>query len=142
MGLVETSQLPLRADILGTFTNSVILASADCSSFDLQIIITLFPLLAPETPKLPPLPPTSLTPLLPLTPALVLCALFFSSTGFTESISLSKYPEAYGAYRQRVAMFVPLLTPFWGLLLKVRGKKEVTDEMLFGQERNEGDKDE
>ncbi|KZT06025.1 DUF1295-domain-containing protein [Laetiporus sulphureus 93-53] len=97
-------------------------------------LITLFPLLAPESPNLPSLPTTSMTPLWPLTPALVLCILFFSSTRFTESISLSKYPEAYSAYRERVAMFVPLLTPVWGLLLQLRGKKAQVDEMLFGQD--------
>jgi len=96
------------------------------------IIITLFPILAPESPNLS-LSSTSMTSLWPLTPALVLCLLFFSSTGFTESISLSKYPEAYSAYRQRVAMFVPFLTPVWGFLLQLRGKKEHVDEMLFGQ---------
>ncbi|PCH42661.1 DUF1295-domain-containing protein [Wolfiporia cocos MD-104 SS10] len=97
------------------------------------VIITLFPLLAPESPNLPSLPLGSMTPLWPLAPALVLCTLFFSSTRFTESISLSKYSDAYRAYQQRVAMFVPFLTPVWGLLLQVRGKKEQVDEMLFGQ---------
>ncbi|CCL98384.1 uncharacterized protein FIBRA_00379 [Fibroporia radiculosa] len=99
------------------------------------VIITLFPLLAPESPNLSPLSSTSMTPLWSLMPALVLCSLFFSSTRFTESISLSKYPEAYSAYRQRVAMFVPLLTPVWGLLLQLRGKKAAVDEILFGQDK-------
>ncbi|KAL6307581.1 DUF1295-domain-containing protein [Sparassis latifolia] len=95
-------------------------------------IITLFPLLAPEPPSLPTLPITSMAPLWPLTPAFVLCSLFISSTSFTESISSPKYP-AYRAYQRRVAMFVPFLTPVWGLLLKVRGKKEEVDELLFGK---------
>jgi len=97
------------------------------------VIITLMPLVAPEAPKFD-LPPTSMTPIWPLAPALVLCILFFSSTIFTESISLSKYPEAYSAYRSRVAMFVPFLTPVWGLWLKVLGKKDAVDEMVYGQD--------
>ncbi|KAH9930135.1 DUF1295-domain-containing protein [Fomitopsis serialis] len=104
------------------------------------VIITLFPLLAPETPNLS-LTPTSMTPLWPLMPALVLCSLFVSSTRFTESISLSKYPEAYTAYQSRVSMFVPFLTPVWGLVLQLRGKKAQVDEMLFGQGPAKGGKD-
>ncbi|KAH9943722.1 DUF1295-domain-containing protein [Amylocystis lapponica] len=104
------------------------------------ILITLFPLLAPESPDLPALSLDSITPLWPLSPALVLCWLFFSSTIFTESISLSKYPEGYARYQQRVSMFVPFLTPVWGFLLQLRGKKESVDEMLYGQSRVEGKK--
>ncbi|EMD33474.1 hypothetical protein CERSUDRAFT_118057 [Gelatoporia subvermispora B] len=96
------------------------------------IIINLMPLVAPESPKYD-LPPTSMTPIWPLAPAVVLCTLFFSSTIFTESISLSKYPEAYKAYQSRVAMFVPFLTPVWGLWLKLWGKKEEVDEIVYGQ---------
>ncbi|KAI0073665.1 DUF1295-domain-containing protein [Panus rudis PR-1116 ss-1] len=103
------------------------------------VIITLFPVLAPESPKLPALPVSSITPFWPLAPALVLCTLFFSSTLFTESISRSKYPEGYAAYQQRVAMFVPFLTPVWGLLLKLQGKKEKVDAILFA--RGESKKD-
>ena len=62
-----------------------------------------------------------------------MCGLFFSSTRFTESITASKYPEAYRAYQQRVSMFVPFLTPVWGLLLALQGKKEAVDRVLFGQ---------
>ncbi|KZT73507.1 DUF1295-domain-containing protein [Daedalea quercina L-15889] len=105
-------------------------------------IITLFPLLAPETPNLPSLSSGSMTPIWPLLPALVLCALFVSSTRFTESISLSKYPEAYRVYQSRVSMFVPFLTPVWGLLLLLKGKKAQVDEMLFGQGPTKGGKDE
>jgi len=104
------------------------------------VIITLFPLLAPEAPNLS-LPLTSMTPLWPLMPALVLCSLFVSSTRFTESISLSKYPEAYKAYQSRVSMFVPFLTPVWGLVLQLRGRKAQVDEMLFGQGLTKGGKD-
>ncbi|PSS05509.1 hypothetical protein PHLCEN_2v3791 [Hermanssonia centrifuga] len=97
------------------------------------ILITLFPIVAPEAPPLSVIPTSSITPLWPLTPALVLCTLFFSSTLFTESISLSKYPEGYRAYQQRVAMFVPFLTPVWGMLLDFQGKKKAIDDYLFGQ---------
>ncbi|OCH90322.1 DUF1295-domain-containing protein [Obba rivulosa] len=96
------------------------------------IIINLIPLVAPESPKYD-LPPTSMAPIWPIAPALVLCTLFFSSTIFTENISLSKYPVAYRAYQSRVAMFVPFLTPVWGLWLKVLGKKEEVDEIIYGQ---------
>lgn len=96
--------------------------------------MTLFPVLAPESPALTSAKDTNFTSLLPLTPALVLCTLFFSSTLFTESISRSKYPKGYRAYQQRVAMFVPFLTPVWGLLLQLQGKKEQVDAMLFGND--------
>ncbi|KAI0663735.1 DUF1295-domain-containing protein [Cubamyces menziesii] len=96
------------------------------------VIINLFPLLAPESPKLT--ASGNITSLWPLLPSLVLCSLFFSSTLFTESISLSKYPEAYKAYRKRVSMFVPFLTPVWGLLLQLQGKKEEVDRVVYGQD--------
>lgn len=97
--------------------------------------MTFFPILAPESPALESTN-TPWTALLPLTPALVLCSLFFSSTIFTESISYAKYPKAYGAYQQRVAMFVPFLTPVWGFLLQLQGKKQGVDALLFGQDVN------
>ncbi|KAI0346184.1 DUF1295-domain-containing protein [Trametopsis cervina] len=97
------------------------------------IIISFFPILAPESPPVT-AHETQWTSLLPLAPALVLCSLFFSSTLYTESISLGKYPVGYKAYQQRVAMFVPFLTPVWGLLLQLQGKKEKVDTLLFGQE--------
>jgi hypothetical protein len=95
------------------------------------IIQTLIPLLAPQPPSVR-LSLDKMTPLWPLTPALVLCALFFSSTLFTEDITASKYP-AYADYQRRVAMFVPILTPVWGLWLKIRGEKEKVDERIWGQ---------
>ncbi|TFK49556.1 DUF1295-domain-containing protein [Heliocybe sulcata] len=100
------------------------------------VIQTLIPLLAPGDPHLPKRLPTSessLTPFWPLTPALVLCMLFLSSTRFTESISLGKYPEAYRAYQARVSMFVPVLTPVWGLLLKLNGNKERVEVVVWGK---------
>lgn len=30
-------------------------------------------------------------------------------------------------------MFVPLLTPVWGMLLKLEGNKEEVDELVYGQ---------
>lgn len=90
--------------------------------------------MAPELPHLPPLDSSNLTAFWPLAPALVLCSLFFSSTIFTESISKSKYPEAYGGYQQRVGMFIPLFTPVWGFLLGIQGKKDKVDKMLFGSD--------
>ncbi|OSC99922.1 DUF1295-domain-containing protein [Trametes coccinea BRFM310] len=99
------------------------------------VIINLFPLLAPEWPSHSVVSPnSSFIPLWPLAPALVLCTLFFSSTLFTESISLSKYPEAYRAYQKRVSMFVPFLTPVWGLLLRLTGQKEEVDRLVYGQD--------
>lgn len=77
--------------------------------------------------------PTCLRSLAPLLPSLVLCTLFFSSTKFTESISLYKYPVAYKAYQQRVGMFVPSWTLVWGALLSARGKREEVDEIVYGQ---------
>ena len=73
-----------------------------------------------------------MTPLYNLIPALALCALFFSSTLFTESISESKYPTAYSAYKRRVAMFVRFLTPVYGAVLKLMGEKEEVDRIVYG----------
>jgi steroid 5-alpha reductase family enzyme len=95
------------------------------------IIITAIPLLSHSSPPLATLPLKSMTPLYPILPALVLCLLFFSSTLFTESISRSKYPAAYKMYQERVAMFVPFLTPVWGVLANFRGRKEVLDGALW-----------
>ena len=100
----------------------------------LQIIITLFPILASEAQRPSPLSTSAIGLLWPLAPALVLCTLFFSSTLFTESISLSKYPEGYRAYQQRVAMFVPFLTPVWGFVLQLQGKKADTEHLVWGQD--------
>jgi hypothetical protein len=70
--------------------------------------------------------PAELLPLLyHLSPALALSALFFSSTQFTEGISLSKYPAAYKAYQKRVGMFLPVGTlEKWVLFKVVSGKQE------------------
>jgi len=70
--------------------------------------------------------------LIPLSPSLALCLLFVSSTRFTESISESKYPRGYAAYRSRVAMFVPVLTPVWGTLLSLTGGKSEVEELVWG----------
>ena len=104
-----------------------------------QVIMNLFPLLAPEQPRMPKLPLHSITPLWPLVPTITICSLFYSSTKFTESITAAKYP-AYAAYQKRVSMFVPFLTPVWGLLLKLQGKKEQVDRLVYGQLDLDGEK--
>ena len=75
----------------------------------------------------------ALKTLVPLAPSLALCLLFLSSTQFTESISASKYPRGYAAYRSRVAMFVPVLTPVWGALLRLTGGKAEVEEHVWGK---------
>ncbi|THH16316.1 hypothetical protein EUX98_g9321 [Antrodiella citrinella] len=102
-------------------------------------IITLFPILAPESPQLPTHPLSHPTALWPLAPGLVLCSLFFASSRFSESISASKYPE-YKSYQQRVSMFVPFLTPVWGLWLQLQGRKDEVDAELFGNVSKESKK--
>ena len=75
----------------------------------------------------------ALKALVPLAPSLALCLLFLSSTQFTESISASKYPRGYAGYRSRVAMFVPMLTPVWGALLRLTGGKAEVEELVWGK---------
>jgi hypothetical protein len=94
------------------------------------ILQNLIPLLAPSPPSLS-TPLGSTTSFWPLTPCLTLCGLFYASTLFSESITGSKYP-AYADYKKRVAMFVPFLTPVWGFLLQLQGKKQVVDESIWG----------
>jgi len=81
----------------------------------------------------------ALQALVPLAPSLALCLLFLSSTRFTESISASKYPRGYAAYRARVSMFVPVLTPVWGALLKVTGLKAEVEELVWGKGAREAE---
>ena len=64
--------------------------------------------------------------------SLVFCLLFVSSTRFTESILVSKYPRGYDAYRSRVAMFSPTLTPVWGALLCLTARKSDVEELVWG----------
>ncbi|KAL5504060.1 hypothetical protein ACEPAH_8133 [Sanghuangporus vaninii] len=94
------------------------------------ILQAFFPILA--MPRLEQLSRGQITPLVSLIPPLALCTLFFSSTIFTESISESKYPKAYRAYKRRVAMFVPFLTPVCGWILQLQGKKEYCDRLVYG----------
>ncbi|KAF9243550.1 hypothetical protein BU15DRAFT_86489 [Melanogaster broomeanus] len=102
------------------------------------IIINFIPLVSPHAPAVL-FSPTPFTALAPLLPSLVLCTLFSSSTKFTESISLPKYP-VYKAYQRRVGMFLPFLTPVWGLLLSLQGKKAEVDELVYGQGVGKGKK--
>jgi len=77
--------------------------------------------------------------LMPLSPSLALCLLFLSSTRFTEFISESKYPRGYAAYRSRVSMFVPVLTPVWSALLSLTGGKSEAEELVWGAGAREGE---
>lgn len=68
-------------------------------------------------------------------PAISLSILFYSSTIFTEAISLSKYPVAYKAYQRRVGMFTPGLTLAKGLWVQfVNGElaKERVERLVWG----------
>lgn len=70
-----------------------------------------------------------LSELSPLLPAFSLSVLFFSSTLFTESITLSKYPRAYKAYQQRVGMFGPSIRKY--LWARTFGNAE-TERLVWG----------
>ncbi|KAH9958590.1 DUF1295-domain-containing protein [Russula dissimulans] len=107
-------------------------------------VLNLIPLLS--LPDAPPLVPTdksslveTLRALVPLSPSLALCMLFLGSTTFTESISESKYPRGYAAYRARVSMFVPVLTPVWGALLSLTGRKSEVDDLVWGSGSREAE---
>jgi len=100
-------------------------------------VLNLIPLLSlPSSPLLVPAHEGTLSntlhALIPLSPLLALCLLFVSSTHFTESISGSKYPQGYTAYRSRVAMSSLLLTPVWGTLLCLMGGKSDIEELVWG----------
>lgn len=72
-----------------------------------------------------------ITPAWDIVPALVYCSVFLGSTPLTETITAGKYP-GYKAYQQRVSMFIPWLTPIWGFVLQLRGKKEEIDRIVYG----------
>ncbi|KAL0954678.1 hypothetical protein HGRIS_003627 [Hohenbuehelia grisea] len=104
-------------------------------------IITIFPLIAPYPPSLPStgvfirelMDKPSLaafTPFAPLIPAFALSALFFSSTIFTESISQSKYPVAYAAYKERVGMFGFVRT--WEKGRALGNRKAEVEKLVWG----------
>jgi hypothetical protein len=104
-----------------------------------QGVLNLVPLISlPGAPSLVPEHKSTLVDalceLVPIAPSLALCLLFVSSTCFTESISASKYPQGYAAYRARVAMFVPWLTPVWGMLLSLTGRKGEVEELVWGSD--------
>jgi len=107
-------------------------------------VLNLIPILAlpSATAMVPPHKSTladALRTLVPLSPSLALCLLFISSTRFTESISAGKYPRGYTAYRSRVAMFVPFLTPVWGALLSLTGGKRELEELVWGSGAREAE---
>jgi len=109
-----------------------------------QGVLNLIPLLSlPDASPLIPADKTSfvdaLRALVPLSPSIALCLLFLSSTRFTESISESKYPRGYAAYRARVSMFVPVLTPVWGALLSLTGQKGEVDDLVWGSGAREAE---
>jgi len=118
------------------------------------IIITAFPLYAPDPPYLvlhnldlwalleptraaaiPILIKNLTASLWHILPAASLCLLFWASTCFTESITASKYP-AYKAYQKRVGMFHPAHTVLWKrawILLFGGGQRElaVLDKLVW-----------
>ena len=106
-----------------------------------QGVLNLIPLIAlPNTAALvPPHKGILADTLVLLSPSLTLCLLFISSTRFTESISASKYPRGYAAYRSRVAMFVPFLTPVWGAILSLTGGKREVEELVWGSGAREAE---
>jgi protein-S-isoprenylcysteine O-methyltransferase Ste14 len=73
-----------------------------------KVLVALFPILSLPHTTLESVHADPLPVLIPVVPALALICLFLSSTLFTESISLSKYPEAYRQYQRRVGMLLPL----------------------------------
>ena len=96
----------------------------------MQIIINLFPIAASSYTKFggDTFDPSALWDIVP---ALTYCSVFLGSTPLTESITSGKYP-GYKAYQQRVSMFVPWLTPVWGFVLQIAGKKEEIDRVVYG----------
>ncbi|KAJ7052438.1 DUF1295-domain-containing protein [Mycena amicta] len=73
-----------------------------------------------------------LRPLTPFVPVIALSALFFSSTLYTEAITLSKYP-AYASYQARVGMFSPLDTIAKGIKLALFGNKAEVERIVWGK---------
>ncbi|KAF5367104.1 hypothetical protein D9758_003957 [Tetrapyrgos nigripes] len=74
-------------------------------------------------------------PFYPLFPVACLNALFLSSTPYTEAISVTKYPKAYAAYKERVAMFSPLGTlenAFWLRMLSDKEELKEIESLVFG----------
>ncbi|EJU04771.1 DUF1295-domain-containing protein [Dacryopinax primogenitus] len=92
----------------------------------------LFPLLGSPTAR-PLLPSTIPYPLTPILPSLCLSLLFVASTAYTESITLSRYPEAYKAYQARVGKFSPGYTVMKWFWLGVTGKRERVERLVWGE---------
>jgi hypothetical protein len=70
----------------------------------------------------------------PIIPAILLSALFFSSTQVTEAISKSKYTKAFDAYQKRVGKFSPVATLFQGVLVSLGGeaKRREIESLVWG----------
>jgi len=74
-------------------------------------------------------------PFYPILSGVCYSILFFSSTPYTESITIKKYPKAYAAYQKRVGIFSPIGTfekKLW--LSLVSGEKELkeVDQLVYG----------
>jgi hypothetical protein len=143
VGVEPAPELLRRAVYLGTY-----LAAPPAWSFKLNVsqgVLNLIPLVSLRTSASEFVSSRDCTltdalqTLVPLTPSLALCLLFLSSTQFTESISTSKYPRGYAAYCSRVAMFVPMLTPVWGALLRLTGGKAEVEELVWGKGAREAE---
>jgi len=68
-------------------------------------------------------------------PAASLSLLFLSSTLFSESISKSKYPQAYAAYQKRVSMFDPSKALWKALahrLFRSESERKKIDKLVWG----------
>ena len=121
-----------------------------------QWTINLFPLLALPPPSVPHIHPTQLAhaffnpglfkplvvslfpDILYILPAASLSLLFYSSTIFTESISKSKYPQAYAAYQKRVSMFDPSKTLWKAIvhrLFRSEPERKKIDDLVWGDEQ-------
>jgi len=96
------------------------------------ILITLFPVLALPLPTIVKLQQNPVPYLIPFVPCLSLVALFASSTVFTESITLSRYPE-YRIYQKRVGMFLPIP---WGWFFNEDERKKV-NRVLWGNDKED-----
>ncbi|KAF7312143.1 hypothetical protein MIND_00226700 [Mycena indigotica] len=79
---------------------------------------------------------TLLEPIIPFIPSIALSALFFSSTLYTEAITLSKYPH-YRSYQARVGMFSPLDTIAKGIMLALSGKRAEVEREVWDKGKSE-----
>ncbi|KAL0067826.1 hypothetical protein AAF712_004994 [Marasmius tenuissimus] len=108
-------------------------------------VITLVPVLAPEPPFIPHysrIPKLFFGKLMdeaatfyPILSGVCYSILFFSSTPYTESITIKKYPKTYGAYQKRVGMFSPIGTfekKLWLRLTSGEEKVREVEQLVYG----------